>query len=391
VTSTNLTLVGEVLKLVREPVDIELTASYRPIGVRSFGKGIFHYDSVDGFALSKLRWFKVRPDELVISNIKGWEGAISVSSEAESDCVASSRFLTYQPRDDRADIHYLRYYFLSEAGLKLVRRASPGSTDRNLTLGINAFESLEIPLPPIELQRKIASRLDALRSKASELRTRQSAAARRTTALVATLATRYDLSDAQKTRAGWRRLPLRELMRPSNSEEVIDPDGTYRIAGVYSFGRGLIDRGTIGGLDTKYRSLARLAEDNIIFSRLGAWEGAVAVVSRDFAGSYVSPEYPVFTPDLRVLDPAYFVGIARSPWLWDSIGASTRRSMARRKRIKAEHFLAVEIWLPPITEQQRIASLIRKALSAEKALERSNALALALEPAALNEVFANLG
>lgn len=382
--------VGAVLESVREPVDIEPTAMYRPIGVRSFGKGIFHYDPVDGASLSKLRWFKVRPDELVISNIKGWEGAIAVSSEMELGCIASNRFLTYRPKGDRADVRYLQYYFLSESGLELLRRASPGSTDRNLTLGIKAFEALEVPLPPVTVQRQIATRLNAVRSKTQTVRSRQSAMADRVTALITALATRTDLSDRQKAEHGWRRRALGEFLSPSESDETVYPDGTYRIAGVYSFGRGLIDRGAIGGTDTKYRSLTRLAEDNIIISRLGGWEGAVAVVPKQFTGTYVSAEYPVFTPDRVILDPSYFAGIARSPWLWDAIAGSTRGSMARRKRIKAEHFLSVEVWLPTLAEQNRIALSIGKALVAEGFMQHNRNLAAALGPATLNEAFANL-
>ena len=60
----------------------------------------------------------------------------------------------------RIDVDWARWFFLSEAGLELIRRASPGSADRNRTLAIDRFEALEIPLPPIDEQRRQADRLD---------------------------------------------------------------------------------------------------------------------------------------------------------------------------------------------------------------------------------------
>lgn len=390
-STTTVQRIGEVLELVRRPIEVLPTAEYRPIGVRSFGNGIFHYDPVGGSQLSKLRWFSVRPNELVISNIKGWEGAIAVSSEHDLGCIASNRFLTYTPKEGRANVNYLRYYLLSEPGLALIRRASPGSTDRNLTLGIKAFESIRIPLPPIDVQREIASSLDALWSTRQDLASRQSRAERLLSALIAALVTRGDLSDDQKLKSGWRRLPLGEVMHPSvGVDEAVNPDKAYRIAGVYSFGRGLIDRGTIEGFDTNYQLLTRLEQDQVIISRLGAWEGAVAVVDERFAGFHVSPEFPTFTPDHDALNPRYFAGIAKSSWLWDAIGASTRGSMARRKRVKPEHFLSIEVWLPPRPEQDRVANLLRKVFAAERALVRSRTLANALQPAALNAAFADI-
>ena len=102
--------IGDVLRLVRRPVTTDPMAEYVPIGVRSFGKGIFHYPPTLGSQLSKLRFFEVPRDALVVSNIKAWEGAIAVSSGAETGCIASNRFLTYLPTDSSVDVGYLRYF-----------------------------------------------------------------------------------------------------------------------------------------------------------------------------------------------------------------------------------------------------------------------------------------
>ncbi len=382
--------IGEIARLERRAVDVDVSHEYREIGIRSFGRGVFQKEPVSGATLGAKRVFRIEPGDLLLNNVFAWEGAIAVAEKDHEGLIGSHRFMTYVVDRDLTDPHYLLYYFLSDSGLESIRRASPGSAGRNRTLGIEAFESLEILLPPISVQRQIASRLNVVHSAIQKVRYCQSITAERVTAVITALATRADLSDGQKAEHGWRRRALGEFLTPSDSNEAVSPDGTYQIAGVYSFGRGLIDRGTIGGVDTKYRSLARLEEDDIIISRLGGWEGAVAIVPKQFTGAYVSAEYPVFTPDRAIVDPNYFAGIAKSPWLWDAIAGSTRGSMARRKRIKAEHFLSVEVWLPSLTEQNRIALLINKALIAEGFLQHSRNLAAALGPAALNEAFANL-
>lgn len=154
--------VGKVLRLERVPVEPDPMIEYTSIGIRSFGKGIFHYEPKLGAQLGSLRFFEVKPDRLVVSNIKGWEGAIAVSSTADAGHLASNRLLSYVPVDHRIDVRWARWYFLSEPGLELIQRASPGSADRNRTLAIERFEALEIPLPPIDEQRRQADRLDAV-------------------------------------------------------------------------------------------------------------------------------------------------------------------------------------------------------------------------------------
>lgn len=153
--------VGDVLELAREPLDLDPMALYRCIGIRSFGNGMICYAPAKGEELSKLRYFRLPPDALLLSNIKAWEGGITVSPENETEFVASNRFLSYTPKDKtQVDVGYLKYFFLSVRGLPLIQRASPGAADRNRTLGIKAFEDIRIPLPPIDEQRRIASLLD---------------------------------------------------------------------------------------------------------------------------------------------------------------------------------------------------------------------------------------
>lgn len=154
--------VREVLVLERLPVEPHPVSEYVTVGVRSFGRGLFHYEPKLGDQLGSLRFFELRSDRLVISNIKAWEGAVALSGPQDEGCLASNRFLTYVPADGRIDVGWARWFFLSEAGLDLLQGASPGSADRNRTLAIKRFEALEIPLPPIGEQRRVAASLGSV-------------------------------------------------------------------------------------------------------------------------------------------------------------------------------------------------------------------------------------
>src|ERR1700722_12942595 len=154
--------VGDVLKLERRVIPIEPTNSYELIGVYSFGKGIFHREPTIGADLGPYRFSQVREGDLVLSNIQAWEGAVALAGAQDDGCIGTHRFLTYVPVDGLVDTNYLRYFFLSERGIELIRRASPGTIVRNRTLGIRAFAALEIPVPPIEVQRERVDRLEAV-------------------------------------------------------------------------------------------------------------------------------------------------------------------------------------------------------------------------------------
>lgn len=61
------TSVGALLERVAEAVDVDPQATYREIGVRSHGKGIFHKENVTGASLGEKRVFRVVPDALVLN------------------------------------------------------------------------------------------------------------------------------------------------------------------------------------------------------------------------------------------------------------------------------------------------------------------------------------
>ena len=154
---------GEVLKLVRRPVTIDPLKTYRHIGVYSWGKGIIERAPTLGAELSKLAYFELPTNSLVLSNIQAWEAAIARSSEAHSDFIASQRFLSYTPIEpNRLDVDYVLNYLLSDHGMVQIRAASPGTVTRNRTLGIKAFENIRLPLPDTELQQSIARRISAV-------------------------------------------------------------------------------------------------------------------------------------------------------------------------------------------------------------------------------------
>lgn len=149
-------------KLVR-PIDVDSDATYREIGIRSHGKGIFHKAPISGKAIGEKRVFWVTEGALVLNIVFAWEQAVAVTSAAEKGMIASHRFPMYLAKSTKTDIHFIKYFFLSETGRELLGIASPGGAGRNKTLGQKDFENLEFLLPSaVDEQRKISNTLSSL-------------------------------------------------------------------------------------------------------------------------------------------------------------------------------------------------------------------------------------
>ena len=142
----------EVAPLIRRPAFIDLTANYPGVSVRSFGRGTFHNPPLYGSEITWQKPFEVKVGDILVSNIKAWEGAIAVAGSQDDGRFGSHRYLTFVPLDGVATSRYVCTYLLSTEGLRYVGEASPGSADRNRTTSTKAMLEIPVPVPTLSQQ-----------------------------------------------------------------------------------------------------------------------------------------------------------------------------------------------------------------------------------------------
>lgn len=143
---------AEVSPLVRRPVQIDPSEKYYEIGIKSFGKGTFHKPPVDGASLGTKKIFRIETNDLLFNIVFAWEAAVAMAKPQDNGRVGSHRFLTCVPKDGLATSIFLRFHFLTDAGLEQLGKASPGGAGRNRTLGLKALQEIAVPLPAFHEQ-----------------------------------------------------------------------------------------------------------------------------------------------------------------------------------------------------------------------------------------------
>ena len=170
----------------------------------------------------------------------------------------------------------------------------------------------------------------------------------------------------------WVKVTLGDVLFPTNRVEPVEPTKEYRLLGVRLEGRGPFIRETVLGTQTSAAKLFRVEAGDFIYSRLFACRGAFGVVDELMAGCFVSGEFPIFRP----LEDRIDVQFLRYWFTLPSVIARvdedcTGSTPLTRNRYKENFFLALEIPLPPLSEQRRIVAQI-EALAAE--IEQANRL-----------------
>jgi len=372
--------VGDVIRLERRSVDVDPFGVYEEIGIRSFGNGIFHKEPVSGVDLGRKRVFYICPGDLVLSNVFAWEGAISLATEAERGCIGSHRFMTYVPVDGSIDCDYLRWFFLSEPGLALIRKASPGSAGRNRTLAVDRLEDLMIPLPRMEDQQRVSRHLDTVSEQLSRLEPLRTRAVGISTALSTSF-----------MKSGAKLRSLGDLVKQVRREETVDASAEYRLLGVRWYGEGLFVRERKSGNEIAASKLYRIESGDFVYNRLFAWKGSFAVADDEFTGCHVSGEFPTFEIDRDVVDARYLLGLFSDPAVWETVeDHSVGGTPTSRNRLKEAAFLKLGVPVPSLAEQQRLADLVDRMRHVRQLRRRLQTFEDALRKAVLNQSFSTI-
>lgn len=147
----------------------------------------------------------------------------------------------------------------------------------------------------------------------------------------------------------------------TRSEEWIDlePDGRYRQVTVRLWGKGVVQRDEVSGVEIAAQRRLAVRAGQFILSRIDARNGAFGIVPDALDGAVVSNDFPVFTPNPARILPAYLGWLSRTRRFVDLCKAASEGT-TNRVRLNEARFLAMTIPLPPLDEQRRIVARIEE-------------------------------
>lgn len=375
--------VGDVLELQRRKVALDASEEYVEVGLRSFGKGLFHKPAVAGADLGNKKVYRIEPDDLVISNVFAWEGALAVASESERGLIGSHRFMTWTPREaNQVDVRYLWHYFLSEPGLLRLQRASPGSAGRNRTLGIAAFEDAKIPLPDLPQQQRIAAHLDRMARRSDVLAHSAQSGSSILRLIPRVLDQVWSSAQLPDTTVGDLCQPVNDLVKPGQ-----DPSPATEFVGLefLQAHTGLrLGSGPVTGLTGRK---FRFQQGDVLYGYLRPYQNKVWAADRT---GLCSVEQYVLRPGPHV-DKTLLSLALRSSRVLDYAVSETNSLQLPRLGIRALLAASVpDVRLTPPKLILRLQEAANDCVLTASLTEQRNALNASLLPAARNEAFSRL-
>lgn len=370
----------DIAKLTRRKVLVEADGLYPEVGVRCFGKGLFHKLPRPGLEVGDKKLFALQSGDFILQVTFAWEGAVAIVGKEDESLFGSVRVLTFEIDDGRCDRRFLLWYFRTRAGVEQLARISPGSAGRNRVLAVGKLGEVRISLPPLAEQQRIVAHLDVVEARLSQVQKLREDAATESLGLLRSLMNEEHCKDV-------RFVPMGELVNWRSPDTVVVQTESYRFAGVYSFGRGVFRKEEKAGTEFAYDRLTRLRAREFTYPKLMAWEGALGVVPEDCDGCHVSPEFPVFTVDESKVLPEVLDIHFKSPSVWKKLADISTGTNLRRRRLNPNAFLGYLFPLPPMEVQQHVKRIADLAATRRAEQKKAADLEAALLPSLLDRVF----
>jgi type I restriction enzyme, S subunit len=151
--------IGTLVTQVNTRIKIDAESEYKMAGVKWYGEGIFHRETVRGDGMSASQVTPLIPNAVVYNRLFAWKASFAVVTPEFKDCYVSNEFPQFTLDVTRILPEYLYLFFTRDATIRAVNAASTGSAavSRN-RFKEDQFLNFEIPLPPLNEQLAIVGR-----------------------------------------------------------------------------------------------------------------------------------------------------------------------------------------------------------------------------------------
>jgi len=159
---------GQILQKSEDWVEIEPQKKYKQVTIKMWGQGVALRQEVSGAEIAASRQLLVHQNQFILSRIDARNGAFGLVPSDLEGAAVSNDFPAFNVNTDKLYPKYLGWLSKTSNFVDLCKSASEGTTNR-VRLKEDRFLALEIPLPPLEEQRRIVARIEALATKIEEI------------------------------------------------------------------------------------------------------------------------------------------------------------------------------------------------------------------------------
>lgn len=348
----------QVLTQSDEQIEIQPDWQYKQVTVRLWGQGVVLRDQVSGLEISAGKRSVVRAGQFILSRIDARNGAFGLVPEDLDGAVVSNDFPAFDINSKRLEPRFMEWMSKTQSFVALCQASSEGTTNR-VRLKVERFLKTEIALPPLDEQRRIIARIEALAGKVEAARElRRQAMEEASTVLRSTLGIVF-CEQLEGDQVSTIDQICEAIIDNLHSTPKYSDEG-YPCIRSPDVGWGVLDlkRARRTPEHEYLRRIQRGAptRGDIVFVREGGGTGKAALVDTD-ERLCLGQRVMMFRPDTTKVVPKFLLYQLLSPYIYDEQIESRIKGSAS-PHINISAIRDFRFRLPSVKEQHRIVTYL---------------------------------
>jgi restriction endonuclease S subunit len=295
--------------------------------------------------------------------------------------IFSGKILRFRVNEEMVDPRWIEYILLSPEYQKVLDRLKVGTSDSSVSIGNDQVLSLNVPVPPLAIQKKIVETLENHLSRLDKALTEAQYSAQATMRFSASLLHSMFTGDLMQRELGITELNLTALSEVAEVQSGGTPKGLERLSSESATGDHNVPFYKVGdmNLDPRYMKEARsyltpkdvealrlkvIPVGSVVFPKAG---GAIATDKKRL----VKVPGPIDLNCMAVI-PGSAVLPSYLAWWFESFKLSDLSNGSILPQIGKTAVMQVQLPIPSISDQERVVQYLEENIS----MVRSQALSI---------------
>lgn len=361
---------GDVTRQVQDAVIVEPGASYPLLGVRWYAEGPFLRETATTETAKVKRLFRVAAGQFIYNRMFAWKGSFGVVPAELDGCFVSNEFPLFECDESVLLSDYLGLWFRQPRVWDEVAEVSTGTTASRNRWKESQFDTYQLSLPPLRMQRRIVDLMAHLDTHLANLKAEKEVME---LLLFRTAVERIALP------AG-KGVPICDLLLRSIGGLWGDSPGTGAMTVDVYRSTEFTNLGYLAGAAEARRDISESQYENralepgdILVEKSGGTPSrpvgrVVRVTDQDVISSAIGANFlQILRADRTAVSPDYLFWV-----LWASHrrgdAADFQQASTNIRNLRTKEYLARSIELPLRHEQETIASVLDALLATIRAL-----------------------
>lgn len=315
-------------------------------------EGYFSLDKLSSVDDSSSKDFYLEENDIVFVRTGSTTGKSYLYNSNDGRLVYAGFLIKFKIDASKANKYFIWSYTKSYKYNDWVNTFSQRSGQPGLNS--NEYASLQIPLPPLLEQQKIADILSTWDNTIQE-----------TDAIIKNLEQRnkalaFSLLRGDKKPKSSRNLNLSDFLIFS-PREIDKPSENYLALGIRSHGKGLFHKPDSDPKAIAMDKLYEVKENDFIVNITFAWEHAVAIVSKEDVGGLVSHRFPTYEIDTNKVRVEFFRHLILQSFFRKMLENISPGGAGRNRVLSKKDLLKLKVSIPTLVEQDKIAEILNTA------------------------------